>query len=209
MLRRSRNASRKWRRGKGICRLLFLAGWSDVYCLSSHPNFHKASKLNESFAHLLDKTLASSLTIALSLDETCKLETCLRGMVESQSSSLWALLAVFEFLRDANCVPGDPAFGHIVGSMTTAINARARASFAAMEFLRQKHRETFVSHLPVSAHQSIKHSLLTTPLAKELFTEEVIVSSLTKVMGDSQLSLLHNLSSKGGKQSASPASSSG
>ena len=69
--------------------------------------------------------------------------------------------------------------------------------------------ETYVSHLPVLTHQSVKHSLLTAPSSKELFVEQVIESSLTKVMGDSQLLLLCSLSSKGGKQSASPASSSG
>ena len=55
----------------------------------------------------------------------------------------------------------------------------------------------------------MKHALLTTPSSKDLFVEDVIESSLTKVMGGSQLSLLRNLSSKSEKQSTSPASSSG
>ena len=63
-----------------------LPGWGDVYRLSNLPEFHKAPKLNESFSRLLEKTLSSSSTIALSLDETC-----LRGMFEFQSFSLWAL----------------------------------------------------------------------------------------------------------------------
>ena len=106
-------------------------------------------------------------------------------------------------------MPDDPAFGHIIGSMTTAINAQAKASFGATTFQQQKHRETYMSHLPVPTHQSVKLALLMTPLSKELFSEDVITSSLTQVMGDSQLSLLRNPSSKSGKQSASPASSSG
>ena len=108
--------------------LSVLPAWGDVYLLSSLPDFHKAPKLNESFSQLLEKTLASSRTIALSLslDETCKLETYLRGMIESQSFTLWSLSAVFEFLRGSDCVPDDPAFGHIVGSMRTGINTQAR-----------------------------------------------------------------------------------
>ena len=71
-----------------------LLGWGDVYRLSNLPEFHKVPKHNES---LLEKTLSSFRTIALSLDETC-----LRGMFESQSFSLWALSAVFEFLCESN-----------------------------------------------------------------------------------------------------------
>ena len=130
-------------------------------------------------------------------------------MIESQSFSLWALPAVFEFLRDANCVPEDPAFGHIVDSMMTAINTRAKDSFTATFFLQQKSREIYVSYLAVPTHQSVKHELLTTPSLTELFSEDFISSSLTQVMGDSQLLLLRNLSSKSGKQPALLASSSG
>ena len=47
-----------------------LPGWGDVYRLSNLPEFHKASKLSESFSLLLEKTLASSRTIVLSLDKS-------------------------------------------------------------------------------------------------------------------------------------------
>ena len=186
-----------------------LLTWGDVYRLSNLPEFHKVPKLNESFSHLLEKTLASFCSIALSLYETCKLETCLRGMIKSQSFTLWALSAVFEFLRDSNCVPEDPLFGHLVASMTTAINAQAKASFSAAAFLQHKCYKTYVSHLLVATHPSVKHTLLSTPSSMELFDEEVIWSSLTQVKDNSQLLLLRNLSSKGEKQSASPASTSG
>ena len=130
-------------------------------------------------------------------------------MIESQSFALWALATVFEFLRDSNCVPEDPMFGHLVSSRTMAINARTNASFSVAAFLQHKRRETYVSHL-VSTHSLVKHTHISTPSSSELFDEEVIRSSLTQVKDDSQLSLLWNLSSlKGEKQSASPSSSSG
>ena len=94
--------------------------------------------------------------------------------------------------------------------MTTAINAQAKASFSAVSFLQHKLRKIYVSHLLVSKHSSVKHALLSIPSFMELFDEEVIRSSLTQVKGDSQLSLLRNLSSlKGEKQSALPSSTSG
>ena len=77
---------------------------------------------------------------------------------------------------------------------------------------RQQHkcRKMYISHLPVSRHSSVKHSLLSTLSSTELFGEEVIRSSLIQVKDDSQLSLLRNLPSlKGEKQSASPAFTSG
>ena len=52
--------------------------WGDVYHLSNLPEFHKAPELNECFSHLMEKTLASLRSVALSLNETC-----LHGMIES------------------------------------------------------------------------------------------------------------------------------
>ena len=170
-----------------------LPTWGDVYRLSNLPEFHKAPKLNESFSRLLEKMLAASRSIALSLNETCKLERCLRGMIESQSFAPGALSAVFEFLHYSNCVPDNPLFGHPVSSMTVAINLQAKASFSAATFLQHKRRETYVSHLPVATHPSVKHTLLSTLSSMELFNEDVIQSSLTQVKDDSQLLLLRNL----------------
>ena len=60
-----------------------------------------------------------------------------------------------------------------------------------------------VSHLPPSAHASVKHALLSTPSMSSLFAEDVIKESLTQVKEGSQIKLLTNLSSlKGGKQLA-------
>ena len=67
-----------------------------------------------------------------------------------------------------------------------------------------------MSDLPSATHASVKHALLSTLSSSSLFAEVVIKGSLTQVKEDSQLKLLKNLSSsRGGKQSASPASFSG
>ena len=65
----------------------------------------------------------------MSLDDPSKLETCIRGQIESQSFSLWALVTVFGYLRDANCVPDDAVFSQLVSSMTTAINVSGEGLF--------------------------------------------------------------------------------
>ena len=163
-----------------------------------------------SFSRLLDKPVSSSRYVALSLDDTSKLETCVRGQIESQSFSLCALVTVFEYLKDANCVLDDAVFSQLVSSMTMALNYQAKVSFSVATFLQQVRQWSLVLHLPGSTHASVKHALLVHPSSFSLFDDEFIHSSLTQVKDDSQLLLLKNLSSlKGGKLSASTASTSG
>ena len=132
----------------------------------------------------------------MSLEDAAKLESCVRGQIESQSFSLWALASVFEFLRESDCVADSPVFHQLVTSMTSAINSQARASFSASTFLRQIRRETLVSHLPAATHALVKHELLLSPSTSSLFSEEVVRYSLTQVKEASQISLLSNLSSR-------------
>ena len=131
----------------------------------------------------------------------------MRGQIESQSFSLWALASVFEFRRELDCVPDSPVFHQLFSSMTPAINVQARASFFTATFLKQIHQETLVSHLPSTMHASVKHALFSSPSTSSLFSEDVVKASLTQVKEGSQLSLLSNLSSKkDGKRTASSSS---
>ena len=109
------------------------------------PNFHKAPKVNESFFRLLDKPVSSSRYVALSLVDAAQLEACIRGQIESQSFSLWVLVAVFDHLKDANCVSDDDLFSQLVSSMTTAINSQAKASFSCGLFAAEEARDLGVS----------------------------------------------------------------
>ena len=98
----------------------------------------------------------------------------------------------------------------MISSLQVSLNSQAKASFALPSFLKQKRRETLVSHLPTVTHASVKHALLTSLSSSSLFSEDVIRESLTQVKEDSHLKLLKNLSSnRGGKQTASSASTSG
>ena len=131
-------------------------------------------------------------------------------MIESCSFSLWALTSVFAFLKDSGCVPKEDVFHHLITSLMVSFNSQAKASSASASFLKQKRWETLVSHLPSASHASEKCTLLTSPSSSSLFAEDVIRDSLTQVKEDSHLKLLKNLSSsRGGKQTASSASTSG
>ena len=137
-----------------------LPHWGDVYRLRDLANFHNASKINESFSRLLHKPVSTSRSVSLSLDGLAKLEACICGQIEFQSFSLLALATIFKFLKDSDCVPEDEVFHQLVSSMTTSLNSQAKASFSAAAFSKQKRWETLVSHLPGSAHASVKHALL-------------------------------------------------
>ena len=108
-----------------------LLRWGDVYRLGDFDAFHRAFKVNKSFSWLLDKAVSSSRYVALSVDDTARLETCIRSLIESQSFSLWALATKFEFLKDIKCVPEDDVFHQLVASMTMVLNSQAKATFSA------------------------------------------------------------------------------
>ena len=115
-----------------------------MYHFSHEESFHNAPKVNDSFSRLLTKQVSLAQSLSLSLDDSAKLEACIHGHIQSQSFSLWALAAVFEFLKDSNRIPEDSVFHQHVTNMTVAINAQARAAFFSASFLQQKRRETLV-----------------------------------------------------------------
>ena len=142
-----------------------LPSWGDIYKLCDYPDLHKAPPVNEQFPCLLDKPLAPSRHIAMSIDQCLRLETCIRGPVESQSFSSWVMASVFAFLRDAKLAPEDEGFHKLASSLSVALNSQAKASFAVAEYLKQKRRETYVSRLPSHTHDSVRHALLSSKLS--------------------------------------------
>ena len=102
--------------------------WGDVYRLGDLP------KLSEIFLWLLNKPVASSRHVTLSLEDIAKLETCVRGLVESQAFCLWSIATMFEFLKDSICVPEDSLFRQLIASMTTALTSQAKATFSVVAF---------------------------------------------------------------------------
>ena len=158
-----------------------LPSWGEIYRMSDFPTFTKAPPVNDQFSRLLDKPLSSSRHVSFSLEKCSRLETCIRGLVESQSYSSWAMAVVFAFLREAGVVPEDESFHRLVSSLSVALNSQAKASLSAAAFLKQKRRETYVCHLPSSTHESVRQALLSSPSAESLFSDVVIAKSLGQV----------------------------
>ena len=98
-------------------------------------------------------------------------------------------------------------FNKVVSSLSVALMAQAKASYAASAFLKQIRRKTYVAHLSTHTHDSVKHALLSTPSEDSLFSEEVIQCSLGQVRDDSQLQLLRNLSTQRSEKGSASSSS--
>ena len=184
-----------------------LPSWGDIYRLHDLPNSYTAAPLNPQFTRLLNKSVPTSCYVSLLLEDCSRLETCMRGLVGSQSYASWAIASIFAFLRDAGLSPSDEGFNKVVSSLSVALTAQAKASYAASAFLQQIRRETYVAHLPEHTHDAVKHALLSTPSEESLFSEEVIQRSLGQVRDDSQLQLLRNLSNQMGEEGAASSSS--
>ena len=185
-----------------------LPTWGDIYRLRDLPSSYAAAPLNPQYSRLLNKSVPSSRYVSLSLEDCARLESCLRGLVGSQSYASWAMASLFAFLRDAGLSPSDEGFNKVVSSLSVALTAQAKASYAAAAFIKQVRRETCVAHMPAHTHDSVKHALLLTPWEESLFFEEVILRSLGQVRDDSQLQLLWNLSSQRSEKSSASSSSS-
>ena len=177
-----------------------------IYRLRDMPNSHTAAPLNPQFTHLLNKSVPTSHYVSLSLEDCSRLETCMCGLVGSQSYASWAIASVFAFLCDAGLSPSDEGFNKVVSSLSVALTAQAKASYAASAFLQQIRRETYVAHLPAHTPDSVKHALLSTPSEESLFSEEVIQRSLGQVRDDSQPQLFRNISSQRGEKGAASSS---
>ena len=184
-----------------------LPTWGDIYRLRDLPSSHAAALLNHQYSRLLQKSVPSWRYVSLSLEDCTRLESCLWGLVESQSFASWAMASLFAFLRDAGLSPSDEGFNKVVSSLSVALTAQAKASYAAVSFLKKVRREIYVAHLPAYTHDSVKHALLSTPSEESLFSEEVIQRSLGQVRDDSQLQLLRNLLSQKSEKSSTSSSS--
>ena len=95
------------------------------------------------------------------------------------------MASVFAFPKDSGCAPEDDIFHQLISSLTMSLNSQAKASFSAASFLKQKRRETLVSHLPSVTHASVNHARLTSPSLSSLFAEDMIRDSLTRVKENS------------------------
>ena len=98
-----------------------MPAWSDIYRLRDLPHYFKDPKVNKSFSRLPDQPVANPWYVTISLEEMCKLETCIHGMIESQSFSLWVLASTFAFLKDSAFAPEDQIFHQLISSLQISL----------------------------------------------------------------------------------------
>ena len=127
-----------------------LPSWSNVYHLGDLPDYLRPQK-STSFSRLLDRPVTNSRYVAIFLEEMCKLETCICGMIESQSCSLWGLSSAFAFIKDSGCALEEQIFHQLISGLQISFNSQAKVSVASVLYLMQKRRETLVSHLPAAS----------------------------------------------------------
>ena len=100
------------------CSCSVLPTWGDIYRLRDLTSSRLATPLNTQYSHLFPKSVPSSRYVSLSLEDRARLETCLRGLVKSQSFASWAMSSLFAFLRDYGLSPSDDGFHKVVSSLS-------------------------------------------------------------------------------------------
>ena len=87
------------------------------------------------------------------------------------------MVSLFAFLCYAGLSPSGDEFNNVGSSLSVALTAQAMTYYAASIVLRHVLRETYIAHLPVHTHDSVKHALLSAPSEESLFPAEVIQRS--------------------------------
>ena len=122
--------------------------------------------LNESFESQLSKAIPVFRDVSISIQECSSLETTFRSQVEALSHSMWVLTGLLSLIRDEGYVPRDRAlFDQFVSSLSIGLSHQANMAAAGMSFTCLKRRELYVNHLQPIFSESLKHSLLASPVS--------------------------------------------
>ena len=103
--------------------------------------------------------------------------------------------SLFAFLSYPGLSPSGDDFNNVGFSLSVALTAQAKTSYAVSIFLRHVLRETYVAYLPAHTHDSVQHALLSTPSVESLFPRRSFSVHWRKFGRFSLLQLLRTLSS--------------
>ena len=128
-------------------------------------------------------TLSAKHFLNVSFDEAVKIESLLKGMMDSQSFAFWLLSTLLHWLKEINFVPPDSAlFAQLIQSLSLSLVSASTSSCALASYMQAKHREGVLSHFPshfgTHFHCGLAASSFAGPF---LFDDEV----LTRVIGAS------------------------
>ena len=122
--------------------------------------------------------LSSRRSINFSFDEAAKVESLLKGIMESQSLAFWLLSALLHRLKELDFVPPDAAlFAQLVQSLSLALVSASSSSASLATYILAKRREGVLAHFPshVGIHfgKDLAASSFEGPL---LFAEDILAS---------------------------------
>ena len=133
--------------------------------------------------------MSSGQLINFSLDEAAKVESLLKGIMESQSLAFWLLSALFHWLKELDFVPPDAAlFAQLIQSLSLALVSASSSSASLATYMQAKRREGvlayFPSHVGIHFCKDVAASSFEGPL---LFAEDILACVIASSREDSHL----------------------
>ena len=133
--------------------------------------------------------LSSSRSINFCFDEAAKVESLLKGIMESQSLAFWLLSAPLHWLKELDFVPLDAVlFVQLIQSLSLALVSASSSSTSLATYIQAKRREGVLAHFPshVGIHfrKDLAASSFEGPL---LFAEDILARVIASSREDSHL----------------------
>ena len=133
--------------------------------------------------------MSSKRSLSLSFDETAKVESLAKGLLDSQSMSFWRFSALLHWLKELGFVPPDPAlFEQLVQSLSLSFVGAASSSAVLATYFQAKHREGVLSHFPLHVGLHFRRDLASSSFSgPDLFDEEVLARIIAASRENSHL----------------------
>ena len=137
-----------------------------------------------------ERPLRPSLQLGLTVRDAMALEASFRAQSEALSYSMWVLSGLLGFVCLQGFTPADPAlFNQLVTGLSKSLAHQAQVSASHTSFICHRHREFYLSHLPMYFSDVTKRSMLSSPafFADSLFREEDVAHLLKATRSSSSL----------------------
>ena len=154
-----------------------IPGYRKLYSVASNQSKGKQLKVNKSLSAHLNKSISRNRLVGISLFESGRLESAMRGQAEVLSHTMWMLAGLLGFIKRDGYKPSDQGlFEQLLSSVSIGLADLASSSASCVNFLTHKRRQFYVSHLPAYFPEPFKDALLNTPanMASSLFNEQDI-----------------------------------
>ena len=165
---------------------------SAASCAEEH--LRSAAPFNADLTRMVGN-LSSKRSLSFSFDEAAKVESLLKGVMESQSLTLCFLSALLHWRKELSFVPPDVSlFAQLIQSLSLAFISASTSSTSLATYLQAKRREGVLTYFPSHVGVHFRRELAASSLeGSHLFMEDflarVIASSREDWHLDVQLSV--------------------